>query len=254
MNSALYVGEVRHRRLEAPAGEFRYRVQMVWLDLDELDHVFAGRWFWSTRRLAPIRFRRRDYLGDPAVPLAEAVRARVGAELGRRPAGPVRMLTQLSCLGYCFNPVTFYCCHAADGRTVEAVVAEITNTPWNERHAYVVAVPPGQGAPLQVEARFRKSFHVSPFLPMDYDYAWSFRAAGGAFVVHMENRREQQRWFDATLTLQRQELCGATLARALLRHPLMPFKVIAAIYWQALRLWLRRARFHPHPSPAERRP
>lgn len=254
MNSALYVGAVRHRRFEAPAGEFRYRVEMVWLDLDELDTVFAGRWFWSTGRVAARRFRRGDYLGDPQVALADAVRDRVALELGRRPAGPVRMLTQLACFGFCFNPVTFYCCHAQDGVTVEAVLAEITNTPWNERHSYVVAVPPGQGLPLAVAAQFQKTFHVSPFLPMEYDYAWSFRHAAGAFVVHMENRRGEVRGFDATLTLERREIGGATLAAALLRHPFPTLGVIAAIYWQALRLWLRRARFHPHPGAAERRP
>ncbi len=247
MNSALYFGDVRHRRVEAPAGDFHYRLFMLWLDLDELDVVFRGRWLWSTRRFALARFRRADYFGDPARPLADAVRDRVAAELGRRPVGPVRMLTHLRCFGFIFNPVTFYYCFAADGETVEAVVADITNTPWNERHAYVVRVPDGSGRPLQVEAKFRKEFHVSPFLPMDYDYHWSFRLAGEALVVHMENRRGEQRWFDATLTMERRAIDGRSLAVALARHPFITAKVIGAIYWQALKLWFKRAKFHPHP-------
>jgi DUF1365 family protein len=247
VNSALYVGRVRHRRMEAPAGAFEYRLFMVWLDLAELDSVFRGRWLWSTRRPALARFRREDYFGDPARPLDLAVRDRVEAETGRRPAGPIRMLTHLRYFGFVFNPVTFYYCFAADGRAVEAVVADITNTPWNERHAYVVGVPSERADPLRTSARFRKAFHVSPFLSMDYDYDWSFHGAQEELTVHMENWRDGERRFDATLTLERREIGGASLAAALLRHPFMTAKVVAAIYWQALLLWLRRATFFPHP-------
>lgn len=245
MNSALYVGAVRHRRFEAPAGEFRYRVEMVWLDLDELDTVFAGRWFWSTRRLAARRFRRSDYLGDPQVALADAVRDRVALELGRRPAGPVRMLTQLACFGFCFNPVTFYCCHAQDGVTVEAVLAEITNTPWGERWHYVVRAD-GGGRPLR--ASFAKQFHVSPFQPMEQTYDWALNVPGERLAVHMQNRAGATKVFDATLLLRRRPWNTRSLWAAALRHPWMTAKVIVAIHWHAFRLWCKRAPFHVHPN------
>lgn len=252
MNSVLWHGTVRHRRREPPAGAFAVRLFLLGLDLDELDSVFAGRWLWSARAPAPAWFRRADYLGDPAVPLKQAVLDRVERELGQRPAGPVHLVTHARYLGFVFNPVSFYFCHGGDG-AVEAIVAEITNTPWLERHAYVLAVPPGRGAPLRLRARFKKSFHVSPFLAMDYDYDWSFRRSADTLVVHMENRRAGECRFDATLVLRRRPLDGRNLAGALLRHPCMTGTVAAAIYWQALKLWLRRAPFFAHPGRAASR-
>ena len=138
MQSCLYLGSLRHRRHAPRPHAFRYRVFMTYLDLGELDEVFRGRWLWSTRRPALAWMRRADYLGDPAVPLDEAVRERVARETGERPRGPIRLLTHLRMLGACFNPVSFYYCFDQAGERVETIVAEITNTPWNERHAYVL--------------------------------------------------------------------------------------------------------------------
>jgi DUF1365 family protein len=246
--SALYVGQVRHRRFLPRGHAFRYRLQMVYLDLDELDAVFADRWLWSVERANWASFRRRDYLGDPSVPLAEAVRARVGEATGRRPEGPIRMLTQLRQLGHCFNPVSFYYCFAPDGEQVEHLVAEITNTPWHERHAYVLdRADAGIAANGTLRWQFDKSFHVSPFMAMDHRYDWRFSAPGETLAVHMENRRGAELWFDATLTMRRRPLSGFECAKALLRHPFMTGKVTAGIYWQALRLWLKRIPFHDHP-------
>ena len=138
MQSALYEGSLRHRRFGPVHHEFEYSVSLAWLDLAELEDVFRGRWFWSTRGPALAWWRRADYLGPVAVPLDEAVRMRVESELGFRPEGPIRLLTQLRTFGRSFNPVTFYYCYDARGHEVEAIVAEITNTPWGERHAYVM--------------------------------------------------------------------------------------------------------------------
>ena len=142
MESAVYVGQVRHRRFQPRAHAFRYGLFMLYLDLAELDQAFAGRWFWSIERPNLAWFRRADYLGDPALPLDTAVREAVAAQTGRRPAGPIRMLTHLRYYGYGFNPVTFYYCFDATGHRVESIIAEITNTPWNERHAYVLTPGP----------------------------------------------------------------------------------------------------------------
>ena len=250
MNSALYVGLVRHRRREAPARAFTYRVFMAWLDLAELPEALDGGWpLWSGRRRALSWFDRRDYLGPVEVPLDEAVRSRVEAELGRRPTGPIRLLTHLRTFGYCFNPVSFYYCYQDDGTTLDAIVAEITNTPWNERHAYVLDARKG------TRFHFHKLLHVSPFLPMEHAHDWRFPLPGRRLVVHMENRREGDSVFDAVLTTRRRELTRWSMARTLLQYPAITLKVVSGIYWQALILFLRRAPFFPHPvrHPGEAR-
>ncbi len=200
------------------------------------------------RRRALAWFRRADYLGDAGISLDDAVRVRVAQSLGKRPAGPIRMLSQLRNYGHCFNPVTFYYCYDAAGLHVETIVAEITNTPWRERHSYVLPVsaqgPPG--APMQFD--LAKRFHVSPFMPLDLAYRWQFSAPGDRLAVHMENLRGSERVFDATLNLVRQPITSTALAFVLLRFPLSTVRVLVAIHWQALRLWLKRVPVHTHPG------
>jgi len=248
MHSALYTGRLRHRRFVQVPHAFDYRVCMAWLDLAELGEVFRGRWLWSTRRPALAWLRRADYLGDASVPLDQAVRDRVEAETGRRPRGPIRLLTDLRTFGHCFNPVSFYYCYDRDDERVETIVAEITNTPWNERHAYVLPTRPGGPSGRTLRFRFGKSFHVSPFMPMEIDYDWRFTIPNQQLVVHMKNVRAGTRIFDATLALERRAITGATLAGALARYPFASLRVLSAIYWQALRLWMKRAPFYVHPA------
>jgi DUF1365 family protein len=221
---------------------------MLWLDLSELDTVFRGRWFWSTRRRSLAWLRRADYIGDPSLSIDEAVRRRVAETRGQRPAGPIRMLTQLRNFGHCFNPVTFYYCYASDGVTPETVVAEITNTPWAERHAYVLPVANPHGDAPRLEFEFTKQFHVSPFMGMAQTYRWNFGLPGPRLAIHMENLEHDTKLFDATLTLVRQPLSGRALAGVLLRFPVSTLRVLVAIHWQALRLWIKRTPFHAHPA------
>lgn len=245
MNSRIYKGWVRHRRSAPTANRFRYRIFMLYLDLAELPQLFDTVPLWSARRRALAQFRRSDYLGPADLPLDEAVRTLVEARLGRRPSGPIRLLTHLRYFGYCFNPVSFYYCYDSAGEKLETIVAEITNTPWGERHAYVLDAA-GDAQRLKRFA-FDKQFHVSPFLPMDMQYEWRFNAPAEHLFVHMQNFREGQPMFDATLSLNRVPWRAAALVGLLASFPLMTVRVAAAIHWQALRLWLKKIPVYDHP-------
>jgi DUF1365 family protein len=253
--SAIYEGWVRHRRHAPHSNAFRYRLYMLYLDLAEIDRVFAQRKFWSVNRRNLAQFRRADYFGNADQPLDTSVRDHVERETGARPRGPIRLLTHLRYFGYCFNPVSFYYCFAVDGTTLETVVADITNTPWKQRHAYVLPVSAATRHGEGFAWGFGKAFHVSPFLPMQCQYDWRFTAPDDALRVHMDVYQStnpqsgEARRFDATLVLQRRPLDGANLARVLLRYPLMTLKVVAAIHWQALRIWLRGNPIFTHPQP-----
>ena len=246
--SALYEGWVRHRRVAPHPHAFRYRLCLLYLDLDEVDTLFDGRWLWSSGRRNVAEFRRADFLGDPARPLAECVRERVLEATGLQLTGPIRLLTHLRYFGHCFNPVSFYYCFAPDGETLEAVVAEITNTPWRERHAYVLPVAAARARGIAREWRFPKQFHVSPFMPMERAYCWRITAPDASIRVHMDVLKADEREFDATLVLERRPLDGRGLAACLLRYPFMTLRVVAAIHWQALRLWLKRNPVYTHPG------
>ncbi|WP_312252442.1 DUF1365 domain-containing protein [Stenotrophomonas sp.] len=250
--SALYFGHVLHRRHQPHAHAFRYPIAQLLLDLNELDSVFAGRWLWSVNRRNVSEFRRSDYFGDPDQPLADAVRDHAARELGYRPQGPVRLLTHLRFGGHVFNPVSFYYCYRADGQTLDCIVAEITNTPWKERHAYVLPVARALHGNQDLRWQFDKAFHVSPFMAMDCHYDWRFNLPGEQLRVHMQVWRDGVRQFDATQNMQRRPLDGPGLARVLAAYPLMTVQVVAAIHWQALRLWLKRNPVHDHPSLAEK--
>ena len=248
VQSALYQGTLSHARRGSAGHAFAYRIYMLYLDLAELPRLLARPGPLRGGRAGLLSFQRSDYLGDPARDLAEEVRDRVEGALGFRPEGPVRLLTHVRSLGYVFNPVSFYFCHGADGG-LEAIVAEITNTPWKERHAYVLRARPGGAG-----AEFAKEFHVSPFFGMGQRYRWSFTAPGDRLEVEMQNLEGGTEVFRARLALRRTPWSAAALWRAALLQPLMAWKVHLAIYLQAARLWWKGAPFVPHPARVPVRP
>jgi len=249
VKSCLYVGRVRHRRFGATPHDFRLPLWMAYLDLGELDQVFRGRWLWSTTRPAWARFRRRDHLGDPDRPLDTCVRELVAGRSGCRPTGAVRLLTQLRVGGYGFDPVRFFYCFDREER-LQAVVADVTNIPWKERHQYVLAVESAEASRGDwLRFRTSKELHVSPFLPMALDHAFTLRPPGSTLSVRIEDRdRDGTAVFDATLALRRRPITTSNLARTLLGGPWMPLQIVAAIYWQAFRLHRKGAPYTPHPA------
>lgn len=306
MKSCLYVGRVRHRRFAPVVNEFTYSGFWLYLDLSELDRVFDGRLLWSTRRRSIASFRREDHLvfpddvipeallsrppgsttpdamslgrkpqrqphcsQQPLPPLDQSVRDLVEAATNSRPTGPIRLLTQPRYFGYCMNPVSFYYCFDEADESVEAIVAEVNNTPWRERHCYVLSsqngtenallpamssqfdafeVPSSDSTSERLRFQHAKRFHVSPFMQMDMDYQWNVVSPGRSLTVHIENWQNGSRLLDCTLQLKRRPISGFGLARSLCRFPFMTGKIVAAIHWQALRLWWKGCPYIPHPG------
>jgi DUF1365 family protein len=241
--SCIYEGTVRHRRV-SPQRQFRYPVALAYLDLAELPRLLGGR--LTTARPGLLRFRRADYLGDASVPLDNAVRDAVQHHSGVRPAGPIRVLTQLRSFGHSFNPVSFYYCFAPDGEQLQAIVAEVTNTPWRERHAYVLMA--GTDPLGLLHDSTEKQMHVSPLMGMDQRYRFAAATPGETLSLHIESSQQEQSVFDATLSLRRRPLTEATARRLAWRYPFASIRVLVLIYLQAVRARLAGASYHPHPA------
>ena len=240
--SAIYEGTIRHRRFAVRRHEFSHRVALAYLDLEELDGLLGGR--LVSDHPGMIRFRRSDYLGDPSVGLADAVRMQVQERTGWLPTGPIRLLTQLRTFGHCFNPVSFYYCFTPEDR-LEAVVAEVTSTPWGERHDYVLLrTDPG---PV-LTGSFEKQLHVSPFMAMEQRYLWRVGVPGPTLSVHIESHERQGPAFDATLMLRRAPFTRGRLASVTARYPLATLRVLALIYGHAAALKLKGVPLHSRPQ------
>jgi len=247
MRSAIYEGRVTHVRTTPSRHAFELPIGMVLIDLDEWDDLFRGSWLWGQGRFAPFAVRRRDHLGDPREPLGESVRNWM-VSMGRpRPEGPIEMLAFPANFGFSMKPVSFFFCRDASG-AVESVVAEVGNTPWNERQCYVLD-PRAESAMVPIAA---KAMHVSPFLPMELDYGWRLEQTteeiGICFNCLDRNAApETAPILSVTMRLERRDWNRANLRRFSTRYGLIAWKIWAGIYWQAWRLKRKRVPFYPHP-------
>ena len=265
--SAIYSGWIRHRRFEPIKNAFTYPIFMLYLDLDEITGLFRKKWYCSLERFNFVSFRRKDFFKPEEKDLKQSVIDHVTEyynqeEIDLEDIASVRMLCHVRYLGCVFNPVVFYYCFGRDNQLV-AILAEITNTPWGERHSYVLPVLNSERFSSisakqkgsnknnrKYQFSFKKKFHVSPFNPMNMDYRWVFSEAKDEFIVHMDNfiqSKEADKHFDATLNLQRHDLIQ-NLARILIKQPFMTLKVMVGIYWQAFKLWVKGSKFYDHPE------
>jgi uncharacterized protein len=248
MLSCIYQGTVQHRRLSPALHVFRYGLYLLYLDLDELPTLLQSGMGLYGARFSPASFCRTDHIGDPNIPLADAVRNLVEERTSWRPAGPIRLLTLLRNWGHYFCPLCLYYCYDRSGRTVDAVVAEVSNTPWHERHWYVLWSSNRIAEAPQLRFRHPKSFHVSPFMGMDMEYEWHLNTPGARLNAAIVNFRRGERLFDVSLALERREFGPWAMFRTLARHPWMTGRVTQAIYWQAFRLWRKKCPYYPHPD------
>jgi len=244
---ALYEGTVRHRRFGPAARAFTPKLFLAYLDVDALPGSLDALPLWSARRTAPVQFRREDFFDGGPGPLGDAVRDLVEARLGRRPTGSIFLLAHLRTFGWLANPLAVYYCWTPDGDALEAIVLEVTNTPWGERQWYVFDARDGR-----TTATTPKAMHVSPFLPMDLEYRVTWTDPRAALRLRIEVTRGGTPVFEADLALRRSVLDRRGALAVLARHPLMPLRVSAGIYRQALRLVLARIPVYRHPRRPRR--
>jgi len=247
MNSSFYEGRVMHRRHGEVEHRFRYSLCMAYVDLAELPSLVGREPFLAQSRFAPAAFLRQDHVGDPACTLDTTIRDMVMAETGEKPAGPIRVLTQLRYWGYYFSPLNLFYCFERSGQQVESVVAEVSNTPWKQKHCYVLWSGNRRDG-TSGGYRHKKSFHVSPFMDMDAEYDWTLSPPEDHLTVLIRSRRSGQPIFDAAMSLRRRPWKRGTLPWMLVKHPMSTAKIVAGIYYEALRLWLKKAPFYPHPQ------
>ena len=259
MHSAIYQGSLRHRRFFPKHHDFSYSSTLFYIDLDELPDSFVGVKGWSLNRNNFGSFRRSDFLGNISVPLKDSVRKEVTRLLLQNssgltcPDGAVRMLTNLRILGFCFNPVTFYYLFNAEAEKPAMILAQVNNTPWNERYTYLIQCDEKTG---KANTAFDKRFHVSPFNPIDMEYHWVSSVPAENLLVHMENHAKIENsqpvspcHMDATLTLKRQPWSRSLLQKILWVQPWLAIKVPVAIYWQAVRLFVKGVPVYAHQQP-----
>ena len=242
MRSGLYPGLVTHARFKPRAHALRYRIFMLLADLDEAEGLSRRLRLFGFDRAAPFALHTRDHGDGSARSLKAQVEdqlAKAGLPLG----GPVQILCMPRVLGGVFNPLTVYFCHGSDG-ALSAILYEVNNT-FGERHSYLI--PASDAGGEVVEQAADKGFYVSPFMDMDLAYAFRIRSPGEAVSVSGEVSDAEGPVLSAAFAGRRRPLSDRALLGAFATHPWMSLGVMAAIHWEALKIWLKGERLRPRP-------
>lgn len=233
LKSAIYSGWVEHIRHRPAYHRFRYQVFMLYLDLDEIEQVFSLSKLWSSQsRWSPAFFKRSDYLGDASKPLKDEVFRTIREQTGQHFNGSVRLLSNIRYFGFVINPISTYYCFD-EHEHLKYVVVEVTNTPWNEKIAYVLTCQENEE---RLNTTFQKGLHVSPFNPMNMTYHWRSKLPEQQLFIRLSATEADSVVLDANLFLKREKLSGALLTKKVIQYPFMTVKVAIAIYWEAMRL------------------
>lgn len=259
LSNALVKGWVRHRRYKPKAHQFEYKMTWTLLDLDKAEQLFQKSRLWGIEKANIVSYRQADFhqnnrSADCSLPSPLATKQNVLDSIQRHKGeefnGKVFMLSHLRNYGYNFNSVCFYLCYDHQDK-LKYIISEITNTPWGERHSYIFDCEKDNDSERDavMQFNFSKAFHVSPFIKMDMHYRWSFKVTAKNLRVHMVLiTSEGQKYFDTTFTAELIPLTHKTMRQYAFRHALQPHKMSFLIYWQALKLWLKRLKVYDHPK------
>ena len=247
MKSAIYSGSIFHSRKEPFNHEFKYSLYMAYINLKEINNLLPNSFFWGFNKKALISFNRSDYLDRPEKNLIDAVKNLVFERIGKKIKGPIYLLAHLRTLGHCFNPVSFYYCFDKSEKKIDAIIAEVTNTPWKERYSYVIDCENSEKNNLFKNIQ-KKELHVSPFFEMNHQYHFSISKPDNLISIKIDNFKKGVKVHEALLSLNKQEFSKKSLIRSLINYPLMTIKVVTAIHWQAIKLWFRGAKFFNNPN------
>ena len=221
---------------------------MTYFDISKVESLLPDSFLFKVDKPALVSYYRSDYHGDNKLTLDESVRKTVKEKTGTNLEGPIRLLTHLRYFGYCFNPVSFYYCFDKSDKKLEMIMAEVTNTPWNERHCYFITAKKNKS----FRQELKKQFHVSPFWDMEHDYDWYFSDVSDTISVNMINYKDEKKVFDATLSLSvSKKITNLNLFLSVLRFPFSTLMVYLRIHYQAFKLWVKGATFYDHPKYEE---
>lgn len=244
--SGVFKGWVNHRRLYPTAHEFSYSVFMFYLNIDEIEQMsFLNTSSRKWNLFKPWIWKREDYFDGSSQPLREIICQWVSSQGYTPTSGPITLLTNVRCFGYLINPISVYFMFDNDGENIKYIIAEVTNTPWGERKHYLIHCDDNNRVENYL---FDKAMHVSPFHGMDLQYVWRSNVTEKQLDIHLLCNRDDERVFDATLSLQRQSFSKNRLKKLFVEHPCMTMKVVWGIYWQAFKLFLKKVPIFPHPK------